>query len=183
MLWSLADNDNHDTNILTSFAFNEKKMIEKKHEHWTNQTECESLFKTVAWMKTAVVKLHIATEMEILVAAGIGLYFELFSCAACFFCVFVHSGLSITSKWLTMPTSISVTFSNAKLHANKMDVIWTFVNRKKYAIFPIPTITRSTINFNGCDMQKPQEKQNANKNTNLPPKRIINQSLKLMRKK
>lgn len=142
MLWSLADNDNHDTNILTSFAFNgikkERERHEKKtnkHEHWTNQTEYE--FKTVAWMKTAVVKPHIATQrwrqVLLFIRSSGGSWHRILFWTFLLhgFCVFVHSGLSITSKWLTMPISISGTFyTNAKLHADKMDVSWIFVKPK-----------------------------------------------------
>lgn len=143
MLWSLTDNDNHDTNILTSFAFNENKKkweeTKNKHEHWTNQNGIWIIVQNRRLiMKTAVVKHHIATEMKTSFTFYSEFLWQLashftlnFSLVLHVFFSSVYSGFSITSKWLTMPISISVTFSNAKLHADKMNVIWTFVNRMK----------------------------------------------------
>lgn len=75
------------------------------------------------------------------------------------FCAYIKPSISL--KWLTMAISISATFLwfYVEFIYMKMNIIWPqFFLLVWIPNFLILMMARPAINFNGCDMRKPQEK-------------------------
>lgn len=147
MLWSIVDDDDDDTNIhliqlnekdwtKPNTRWEENRMKKKKRSIWII-TQNRNLDENCG-RKT----IHISWRQLVNI-----FYFEILSVHFLFLFWAKHHFEEINNFNISVTSMIQ--------HWIKMNIIWLYFSKLN---FPILMITRSAINFNGYDIQKPKEK-------------------------